>query len=208
MLIKVCGLKDPENISEVIKLNPDMMGFIFYKHSPRYVGELDAEIIQKIPQNIERVGVFVNESCEKMLEIAQQYHLTTVQLHGHETPEVCEQMRRHKLKVIKAFGIHDKEDLLGCQAFQRVCDYFLFDTKSKKYGGTGNSFRWELLREYSIPLPFLLSGGISPDCSERLRLFSHPQFWGIDLNSRFEVVPGVKDIQVLSEFFSAIRFDV
>ncbi len=157
MIIKVCGLKEPENITAVDSLYPDLVGFIFYEKSPRYV------VTDSLPlTNAVRTGVFVNETVEKILEKAVQYRLQLIQLHGSETPGTAAFLQEKGYRIIKAFNIGEKIDQQQMQAFIPFCDYFLLDTKGQHAGGNGVKFNWELLNHYELEIPFLLSGGIGP----------------------------------------------
>ena len=196
MIVKVCGMRDAENIREVEALGIDMMGFIFYPKSSRYVSEQPAYL----PQKCERVGVFVNEDVENIKKIADNYALDFIQLHGHESIEDVQKLQDRK--VIKAFNIATKEDLDATVPYVGLVDYFLFDTKGPSVGGNGEKFDWSILDAYNGDTPFLLSGGIGPDDAERIKTFRHPKCIGIDLNSRFEIEPGIKDIVKLKTFLN------
>lgn len=199
MLVKICGMKDPANIREIAGLQPDMMGFIFYSRSPRYAGELKPWALESLSSRIKRVGVFVNELPARILEIVRLYDLSMIQLHGDENPGMCKTLRRHGLQIIKAISIHDREDFRIAANYQEDCDYLLFDTKSKAYGGTGKAFNWDLLNNYQGTCPFLLSGGISPRNAGQLKQIHHPCFAGVDLNSCFELSPGYKNRELLDD---------
>ena len=199
MIIKVCGMRDAENIREVEALGIDLMGFIFWPKSSRYVSERSAYL----PQETKHVGVFVNEDIEQVKHIAKEFALDFIQLHGSESPEYAQQLR--DWKVIKAFNIATKEDLEATKSYEGVVDYFLFDTKGKSVGGNGEKFDWSILDNYVGETPFLLSGGIGPDDTERVKAFHHPKCIGIDLNSKFEISPAFKDINKLREFIKEIR---
>lgn len=205
MLIKVCGMKDARNIADVVALKPDMLGFIFYALSSRYAGNLPAEEICAIAPEIRKTGVFVNSDPEEIQTIVARYNIKTVQLHGNETPEMCQSMKERGLQVIKAIGVGDVSDLDLCLPYESCCDMLLFDTKSPLYGGTGQAFNWKILESYRGKLPFLLSGGITAADAVRVKAFEHPRFAGIDLNSRFETTPGMKDARMLASFISEIR---
>lgn len=205
MLIKVCGMNDARNIPEVAALRPDMLGFIFYASSPRYAGALPPETVAAISPEIRKVAVFVNEEAGNIKSTVARYNIETVQLHGNETPDVCRELREAGLRVIKAVGVGDVSDMEQCGPYLPVCDMLLFDTKSPLYGGTGQAFDWKILESYNGRLPFLLSGGITVSDSARIKVFHHPRFAGIDLNSRFETVPGVKDAGLLASFLNEIR---
>lgn len=200
MIVKVCGLKEPENISAVDSLHPDLVGFIFYEKSPRYMATDTLPITNAV-----RTGVFVNESAEKVLEKAVQYRLQVVQLHGSETPENASFLKDKGFRLIKAFNIGEEIDQQKMQAFIPYCDYFLLDTKGQHAGGNGVKFNWELLNSYELETPFLLSGGIRPADAAAIKKIKHPAFAGVDLNSGFEIHPGFKNISLLKEFIHDIR---
>lgn len=205
MLVKICGMKDPENVREIAGLQPDMMGFIFYSRSPRYAGDLKPGALQNLSSRIKRVGVFVNETSDQILEVAQLYNLSMIQLHGDEKPELCKTLRRHGLQIIKAISIQDPEDFRIAANYQEDCDYLLFDTKSNRYGGTGKAFNWDLLYNYHSTCPFLLSGGISAQNAGQLKQINHPRFAGVDLNSCFELSPGYKNRELLDNFLQTFN---
>ena len=198
MMIKVCGMRDAENIREVEALGIDLMGFIFWPKSSRYVNERPAYL----PRNTKRVGVFVNEDTETIKQVADDYALDIIQLHGHESPEQISHLSH--LSIIKAFSIATASDLEQTKGYEGLVDYFLFDTKGPSVGGNGVQFDWQVLDHYHGKTPFLLSGGIGPEDTERIQAFYHPQCIGIDLNSRFELSPGVKDINKLKAFLQKI----
>ena len=202
MKVKVCGMRDAENIREVEALGIDMMGFIFYPKSSRYVSERP----EYLPTKCKRVGVFVDEDIENIKKIADDYALDFIQLHGHESPEQIShlncQLSTVNCQLIKAFNIATKEDLDATAPYAGLVDYFLFDTKGKNVGGNGEKFDWSILDAYNGDTPFLLSGGIGPDDAERIIDYHHPKCIGIDLNSRFEIEPGIKDILELKTFLN------
>jgi phosphoribosylanthranilate isomerase len=174
------------------------MGFIFWSKSSRYVSEKP----DYLPTKCKRVGVFVDEDIEVVKKIAQDYALDYIQLHGNETPDYCALLKGHKL--IKAFNIATAEDFVKTKPYQGFVDYFLFDTKGKSVGGNGTKFDWSVLDDYHGTTPFILSGGIGPDDTARIRSFHHPQLAGIDLNSRFETAPAIKDVVALGCFLSQL----
>ena len=201
-MIKVCGMREAENIREVEALGIDMMGFIFWPKSSRYVSERPAYL----PTQCKRVGVFVNEDVKKVKHIAEDYALDFIQLHGSESPEQISHLSplASHLSIIKAFNIATKEDLKATKPYEGIVDYFLFDTKAQLPGGTGKQFDWSVLANYIGNTPFLLSGGIGPDDAERVKAFNHPKCVGFDLNSKFEVEPALKDIQKLKTFLEQL----
>ena len=204
MKLKICGMREPLNIAEIAKLRPDYMGFVFYEHSPRYAGVTSSESVSRLPREIKRVGVFVNAETQTIIETAARYMLDYAQLHGDETPEVCRKISR-VLPVVKAIAVSSAEDLRNAVRYAGYCEMLLFDTKTNLPGGSGEKFDWSILNEYQGETPFLLSGGITPEDAERIRAISHPRFAGIDLNSRFETSPGIKDFQKLRTFIKKLR---
>ena len=201
MQIKVCGMRDSENISALMTLKPDYIGFIFYDKSKRFVADF-AQI--EIPSTIKKVGVFVNETIEEIIEKANQHTLDFVQLHGNETPEYCSALSAKNIKIIKAFSVDENFDFSAIKPFEKSVSLFLFDTKGNNYGGNGIKFNWELLQNYSGKTPFLLSGGISKNDVAEIKKFKHPAFLGIDINSGFELEPGLKNIEEIKEFKSLL----
>ena len=199
-MIKVCGMRDAGNIRQVEALGIDMMGFIFWPKSTRYVAEPPAYL----PERARRVGVFVDEDIEIIKKTADVYALDDIQLHGHETPEFARQLNG-TCSIIKAFNIAAASDLEQTKAYEGLVDYFLFDTKATLPGGSGQQFDWGILEAYKGEMPFLLSGGIGPGDAGRVKSFRHPRCAGIDLNSRFEVAPALKDVDQLKEFIKQIR---
>ena len=204
--IKVCGMRYPENISGVVTASPDYLGFIFYPKSKRFVGfEPSPEVLDIIPDTTKKVGVFVDETPEKVLEIVQSWNLDVVQLHGNETPEYCQQIQGSGITVFKAFSVDEQFDFSSLKAYSGVCDFFLFDTKGQLPGGTGQKFNWQLLENYKGDVPFFLSGGIGPEDLEAIRHFDHPRWRGIDINSGFEISPALKEVKKVKTFISGIR---
>ncbi len=201
--VKVCGMKYSQNITKIANLNPDYMGFIFYQKSKRVVNE---ETFTATTTNVKKIGVFVNQSTEFMTEMIDKYSLNGVQLHGDETPEICAFMKSRTL-VIKAFQINEDFSFNDLNLYQSKVNYFLFDTKTnnRERGGTGEKFNWNLLGNYTLNIPFFLSGGISLEDAEEVRKFSHPQFFGVDINSRFEEDPGLKNAKKITTFIQQIK---
>ena len=195
-------MREAENIHEVETLGINLMGFIFWPKSSRYVSERPAYL----PTNCKRVGVFVDEDPETIKKIAEDYVLDAIQFHGSESPDYIRALRVDDgfAAVIKAFNIATAADLEATKPYEGIVDYFLFDTKGKSVGGNGEKFDWCVLDDYIGKTPFLLSGGIGPDDAERVKTFNHPKCIGIDLNSRFETAPAIKDAAVLSRFLSQL----
>ncbi len=205
MKIKICGLKHRQNIETVLSLCPDHIGLIFYPGSKRFAGD-DAALASWLRpiKEIGKIGVFVNQKEAVILEKVTRYGLDYVQLHGTETAAFCSRIHT-TVPIIKAFSMHAAFDFKALEAYVNTCSYFLFDTPSADYGGSGRSFDWTLLQQQEVPLPFLLSGGIGPGDVARIKQFRHPAFAGIDLNSRFEQSPGIKNYNLLNEFIDEIR---
>lgn len=203
MIIKVCGMRDAENIRAVEALGIDVMGFIFWKPSSRYVGAKPAYL----PENCRRAGVFVDASVEDILAAVEDFRLDVLQLHGHETPEAIAALKERVpgIDIVKSLAIAGHADLELAAAYESVCDAFIFDTKGRLPGGNGSQFDWSVLQRYEGRLPFLLSGGIGPGDERRVREFNVPGCIGIDLNSRFESAPGLKDVKSLKTFIETIR---
>jgi phosphoribosylanthranilate isomerase len=204
MKIKVCGLKHPENIEAVTALQPDYAGFIFYGKSPRYMAGLPVDALRAIPTSIQKTGVFVNESAENIEKLIDEYRFDAIQLHGDESPEFCAAFKG-RVTVIKAFGLNEDFDFEQLKDYANNVDLFLFDTKTKEYGGSGKTFDWDILDQYKLEIPFFLSGGIGPENIAEVKNITHPQFYGVDLNSRFEVEPGLKNIEKLQQAFNIIN---
>jgi phosphoribosylanthranilate isomerase len=204
MKIKVCGLRDPENIKAVAALAPDYMGFIFYGPSPRFVDEPDIEALNLIPSSVGKTAVFVNDSSENINRVIEKYNFNAIQLHGDEGPEFCA-LFRNKVQVFKAFGLSDDFDFTRLNDYVNTVDFFLFDTKTAIHGGSGKTFDWSILDKYELDVPFFLSGGISLENLDEIKNISHPQFYGVDLNSRFELAPGLKNITQLEKAFDIIK---
>ena len=204
-IIKVCGMRDAENVRNVENLDVNFLGFIFYSGSPRYVGDNSDSLDVVCKCTKSKVGVFVNELFDFIYDKAELCKLDYLQLHGKETPDLCRELRQLGHSVIKAFSIASADDFKSMENYSGCCDYFLFDTKCVGYGGSGQRFDWSLLDEYNGATPFLLSGGLTPDCFDDLSRLVHPKFAGIDLNSGFEVSPAMKDVDKLRVFISQVR---
>lgn len=233
MIIKVCGMREAENIREASQLDINLMGFIFYPKSKRYVSMLSsrAGIIPDysperlvyavdqggkpnfiFPKHIKKVGVFVDDMPQNIITQIYNYDLDYVQLHGNESPVMIDNLRRSVdpdihpgLKIIKAISVSHVADIMKCKAYEGHVDLFLFDTKCITVGGSGHQFDWSVLQAYQGDTPFLLSGGIGPDDVLQLKSFHHPKWAGIDVNSCFETEPALKNIKQLQEFIEKIR---
>jgi phosphoribosylanthranilate isomerase len=201
MKLKICGMKYPENILEVGSLLPDYMGFIFWEKSTRY---FDGEI-PNLQESIKKVGVFVNASSAEILDKIRKYDLQAVQLHGNESVEFCATLKNsvpNLIEIIKVFSILDTFDFEELKPFESVCDFYLFDTKGKLPGGNGTAFDWKVLENYPSTKPFFLSGGIGIEEIEAINeiLKTNLPLYAIDVNSKFEIEPGLKNIETLSSF--------
>jgi phosphoribosylanthranilate isomerase len=203
--IIVCGLTSAEDARRLAELGVSYAGFIFYDKSPRFAeGKLDGGLI-KATDSIKKVGVFVDAAPGYIRSQKEKYGLDLVQLHGDESPEDCRELRK-EVPVIKAFRLKRAADLSRLQAYREVCDYFLFDTPGRLYGGNGTVFDWSLLEDYRLEVPFFLSGGIGPAQAEGLKAFAHPALHAIDINSRFETAPGRKNIDDIKRFLWDLNF--
>lgn len=201
MKLKVCGMRDARNIQELVKVKPDFIGFIFFPDSKRFVGQmLNAETLDSIDSDVEKVGVFVDAEFDKIIKLAALYKINYLQLHGFESPEQCKQLRDEGFKIIKVFQVADTlPDNLD--EYKNCCDYFLFDTKSDSYGGTGKKFDWSVLKSYSGKVPLILSGGIDLDSINDIKSINPDlNIYAVDINSKFEIEPGLKDIDKVKEF--------
>ncbi len=193
---KVCGLRD--NIVEVVSLQPDFIGFIFYKKSSRFVGENFKMPVIESP-DIDKVGVFVNESIDFVYNTKIKYQLDYVQLHGNESPEYCEKIMKKDVKIIKAFHVDESFDFNQLKAYDSVTDFFLFDTKTAQYGGSGVSFDWRILENYSMEKKYFLSGGLGLENLDDLTDVDLSKIHAFDVNSKFEISPGLKNIAMLEK---------
>jgi len=213
MIIKVCGMCHGENLSQLVRLDINWVGMIFHESSSRHV-EADLAAAENLRLlrisdfGIEKVGVFVDAKSSTILEKKRIYNLSFVQLHGKEAPAFCENLNNLGLKVIKAFSVDDTFDFSQLKEYAVYCEYFLFDTKGELPGGNGYTFNWEILKKYNLDTPFILSGGIGLDQLDDLKLFKHPKWSGIDLNSKFESEPGLKDIDKVKDFIASFDHEI
>jgi len=205
-------MRDETNIKDVIDLEIDWLGLIFWQRSPRNVSRKP----QIDKHGVKLVGVFVNETVENIVKTKEDYDLDIIQLHGNESPDFIKELTAEfvereyqsasnnkpytRPKMMKAISVSSKVDIAKTRDYEKVVDYFLFDTKTPKIGGSGQQFDWSVIDLYKGRKPFILSGGIGPDDAERIAKFHHPQFAGIDLNSRFETEPGLKDVEAIKKF--------
>ncbi|MEZ4884598.1 MAG: phosphoribosylanthranilate isomerase [Chitinophagales bacterium] len=199
-------MKYADSIAAVAVLQPDYMGFIFYEKSKRFVGEnFDADITVALPSMIQKVGVFVNADFDYITSKVAKYGLQCVQLHGGESPELCKRLQQIGIEVIKVFSVGEDFDFAELKVFENCCDYFLFDTKGKEHGGNGVTFNWEVLANYPSEKPFFLSGGIGLEELPLLSKLQLPQLYAVDVNSRFEVNPAVKDVSKLKKLTKQLK---
>lgn len=199
MKLKVCGMREPENIKSLAALKPDYIGFIFWKSSARYV----SKTIPLLSPNIKKTGVFVNASLHYIENITKKHELQAVQLHGTENPKFCKLVQSLNVEVVKAFGIQESFNFSDLERYENCCDYYLFDTKGKLPGGNGYSFNWKVLKQYyNLKKPFFLSGGIGIEHVEEIHnlLNNNLPLYAVDVNSKFESEPGLKKIDALEQF--------
>ncbi len=209
-ITKVCGMRDPQNITNLLELPIDWMGLIFYEKSKRNVpNSAAAGILQASDEKVSRVGVFVNEDIEILMQKVVKFKLEYVQLHGKESPDYCYDVLAKSaktfgcgddLKIIKAFSVDEHFDFAITKAYEPYVNYFLFDTKGKNPGGNGFTFDWTLLKKYTGTLPFLLSGGLDEFSAEAVKQLDLPLLVGVDVNSKFEIEPALKDVEMVGRF--------
>lgn len=203
-------MRDESNIKEVASLRPDFIGFIFYPPSPRYAAGLKPDIVTSLPKSITPVAVLVDPELNDILELNAKYGFKTFQLHGQETPEFCKELKSHGFEVIKAFRVSsdNKEDIKGMlPKYKGKADLLLFDTAGTAPGGNGYKFDWNILEEIKSGTPFLLSGGIEEKDASGLKDFLPAGCLGVDLNSRFEIEPGLKDTRSLTNFINEFKYE-
>jgi phosphoribosylanthranilate isomerase len=207
--IKICGLMYPSNIAQVVQTGPDYIGFIFYPESPRYCsGYLEPGLICDIPATVKKTGVFVNDTVYTIKKNIFCYSLDLVQLHGDESPQMCHLLKSEGISVVKAFQIGKNFNFGILKSFKPYCDFFLFDTQNRFYGGSGNTFDWTLLSHYNNEKPFFLSGGIDLNHIEEILGLNNLNIHAVDINSKFEHSPGLKDVNKVREFVKSIRKSV
>ena len=206
MKLKVCGMTSFEQLQKLDQLGVDFAGLIFYENSKRFVGnKLNSRKSEIRNLQIKKVGVFVNAGIDQVGKEVKEYGLSYVQLHGDESVEFCIAVRNF-VSVIKAIRINEETDLeKELTAFEEACDYLLFDTDSKQYGGGGKQFNWERLKLSNITKPFFLSGGIGLEEVNKLKNFHHPMLFAVDVNSRLEIEPGIKDMDMVKAFMNALN---
>ena len=205
--IKVCGNAIYENAMAVSGLNPDIMGFIFYNKSSRYImPELALRIVDDMNSNIKKTGVFVNENIDSLIRVQNSLQLDVIQLHGDEIPSYCSELKEKcSARIMKVFRVNEDFTFDNIDQYSSVADFFLFDTYTSKYGGSGKKFNWNLLEQYKLNVPFMLSGGINIEDAQELKKLKLDALYGIDVNSGFELSPALKDVSVLGKFIKEIR---
>jgi phosphoribosylanthranilate isomerase len=205
MKIKVCGLKHSSNITEIAETGIDFVGMIFYKKSVRYVnGSLSFDEARQINSKVKKVGVFVNENPYSVINAIAHYDLDIVQFHGNESEEYCKELKQYA-KVIKTFGIDEQFNFERMKEYEGTVDYFLFDTATPYHGGSGKSFDYELLNKYNMDVPFFISGGISLENIQTIKQLNIKQLFGVDINSKFEISPGLKDVNKIKQFIDQLK---
>jgi phosphoribosylanthranilate isomerase len=202
MLIKVCGITLKNQYKAIAEMPVDMIGFNFYPKSKRYLK--NPIINAEIHSPVKNVGVFVNPSLNEVLNTAKIHNLDFIQLHGDESPEFCKEISDH-YPIIKAFGVDTNFAMQTLEVYAEICQYFLFDTKTKQYGGSGKKFNWAKLSEYQGSTPFFLSGGIGLEDAPEILNIKHPELIGIDINSGFETEPGVKNIELIKKMKQIVQ---
>lgn len=199
-------MRDAANIEALVALKPDFMGFIFYDKSPRYVGNLlDADLLNSFPKNIKKVGVFVNATIDTIVQNVRKYHLDYVQLHGNEKPDFCRNLKLKGVNIIKAFSVDNDFIFNQLNNYKPHVEYFLFDAKGDNHGGNGVQFDWSVLKKYDNEKPFFLAGGIDLESVETAMNLYGLKIYALDVNSKFEIEPALKDIEKLKELISKIR---
>lgn len=208
MNTKVCGITQLKQLQQLDGLDIDFAGLIFYKGSPRYVGDkIAADDLKNSDFDLKKVGVFVNADYDEIMQVVEDYGLDVVQLHGDESPDLCEELSED-VEVIKAFKVKDSKVAIDEMVadYDEVCDYYLFDTASSDLeGGTGKQFDWKVLSKAKIEKPFFLSGGIGVDDVAKLKSFKHPDYYAVDINSKVEKEPGVKDMALVLQFKQGLK---
>ena len=207
MKLKVCGMKYQDNIKQVAQLQPDYLGFIFYEKSAR---NFDSDSTPELQKSIKKTGVFVNKDIDFVIEKIKTNNLQAIQLHGKESVDYCKNLQSENIEIIKVFSIKNEFDFSVLKPYEEVVDYFLFDTKGKHPGGNGCTFDWNVLNNYPSTKPFFLSGGIGIEQIDDIKKFQKSEAskycYALDVNSKFEIEPGLKDIELLKEFKNKLSF--
>ena len=204
-------MRNSLNINELLGVKPEFMGFIFYEKSPRFVGDsLDADLLKSFPRNVKKVGVFVNATADYILQNVRKYALDFIQLHGNETPDFCKNLKLKGINIIKAFRVDNSFIFSQLNNYKPHCDFFLFDAKAEcrpddNYGGNGITFDWNILKKYDNEKPFFLAGGIDLDNIDNLEELDNLKIYALDVNSKFEISPALKDIEKLKILISKMN---
>ncbi len=199
-------MKHDENIRNLVELQPDYIGFIFYAKSKRFVGEdFNESFVNQIPENIQKVGVFVDADIEYVMQKVEKYKLDLVQLHGKESVDYCKVLKSKNVSITKFFPVSTHFDFSVVNNYKPYCNYFLFDTSTEGYGGSGVKFDWHILEKYDNDIPFFLSGGIDSYDLPKIKSLTNLNIHAIDINSRFEIEAGLKDIQKVKDFIIQLR---
>lgn len=206
MKIKICGMKYADNVRDIALLSPDYLGFIFYAKSKRFaIDTLKPKSLESIPETIQKVGVFVNESVKVIERIVKEYKLDALQLHGDESAKDCNVLKQKGYTIIKAFSVGSSFNFSLLNDYENAVDYFLFDTETPEYGGSGNSFNWQILNNYKLSKFFFLSGGLGLHNLDEVVQFQHPMLHGYDFNSRLEIDYGLKDVAAVQSLIQKIK---
>jgi phosphoribosylanthranilate isomerase len=208
MKVKVCGITSVEQLNDLQEIGVDYAGFIFYEKSPRYVEAhlLTGDQVKKAELSINKIGVFVNANEKQILKMVDEWGLDMVQLHGEESPVFCENISNH-VKTIKAFRVNEQELIsYKIEPYLNAVDYFLYDAMGEQYGGTGNQFNWDVIAEANISKPFFLSGGIGPSDISSIHSYAANDMncFAVDVNSKFELYPGKKDMNLVKSFYNSL----
>jgi phosphoribosylanthranilate isomerase len=204
--IKICGLKHKTNLFDVVEAGVDYVGMIFYEKSPRYVlDSLYPEDVWFLPDEVEKIGVFVNATFDEIKKYAKLYQLNLIQLHGNELPELCKQLQDLGYGVIKAFGVDSEFDFSILNEYKEVVDFFLFDTKTLAHGGSGVTFDWNILSNYTLDIPVFVGGGVGLENLNELLNFNFPFLYSVDMNSKLEKEPGLKDISKVQKAVELVK---
>ncbi len=208
--IKVCGMRQVNNIQQLMQLPINYIGFIFYPPSKRCIKNLDKSVLLSIPASIKKVGVFVNPDLKTIINKIENFNLDVLQLHGEEKPDFIEEIKQlyPNIEIIKSFLIDNKKDFDQISDYKEIVNYLLFDTKTSQYGGSGKRFNWKILETYQEDIPFFLSGGIGLEHIKELKKMKHPQLFAFDINSKFEITPALKAVDKVEKFISIFEIDL
>lgn len=201
----MCGNKNPDNIQKISSLWPDYMGFIFYPWSKRYICDLDPRIVRSLPSSVLPVAVFVDSEYQDIVAITKKYKIKIIQLHGKESPVLCHQLRTSWYIVIKQFSVDNNFDFKTIKPYKWLIDYVLFDTKIESHGGSGQVFDWRILKKYRYHIPFFIAGGVGVENITEILSIKHPYLYAVDINSKVESAPWIKNIKEVSQCINAVK---